>query len=99
LQPEPSARFQGISGRFAGGNGPLPSCGNRAKQQHTFATTRRFNYHVGCQESPLLAKGLKFVVLAALHELAQDGQVGEAAVQNAMKDLGINPDKPNPVIS
>jgi pyruvate dehydrogenase E1 component len=41
----------------------------------------------------------KFVVLATLYELAQDGQVGEAAVQNAMKDLGINPDKPNPVIS
>jgi pyruvate dehydrogenase E1 component len=41
----------------------------------------------------------KFVVLATLHELAQDGLVGEATVQNAMKDLGINPDKPNPVIS
>jgi len=41
----------------------------------------------------------KFIVLATLHELAQDGLVGEAAVQNAMKDLGINPDKPNPVIS
>jgi len=41
----------------------------------------------------------RFIVLATLHELAQDGQVGEAAVQNAMKDLGIHPDKPNPVIS
>ncbi len=41
----------------------------------------------------------RFVVLATLHELAQEGLVGEAAVQNAMKDLGINPDKPNPVIS
>jgi len=40
-----------------------------------------------------------FIVLAALHELAKDGLVGEATVQNAMKDLGINPDKPNPVIS
>jgi hypothetical protein len=25
--------------------------------------------------------------------------VGEATVQNAMKDLAINPEKPNPVIS
>ena len=41
----------------------------------------------------------KFVVLATLHELAQDGLVGEATVQNAIKDLGINPNKPNPVIS
>ena len=41
----------------------------------------------------------RFVVLAALHELAQEGLVGEATVQNAMKDLGINPEKPNPVIS
>ena len=39
----------------------------------------------------------RFIVLAALHELAQDGLVGEATVQNAIKDLGINPDKPNPV--
>src|SRR5258707_15209965 len=41
----------------------------------------------------------RFVVLAALHELGQEGLVGEAAVQNAIKDLGINPEKPNPVIS
>jgi len=41
----------------------------------------------------------RFVVLATLHELAQDGLVGEATVQNAMKDLAINPEKPNPVIS
>jgi pyruvate dehydrogenase complex dehydrogenase (E1) component len=39
------------------------------------------------------------VVLATLHELAQDGLVGEATVQNAIKDLGINPEKANPVIS
>jgi pyruvate dehydrogenase E1 component len=39
----------------------------------------------------------RFIVLAALHELARDGLVGEATVQNAIKDLGINPDKPNPV--
>jgi len=41
----------------------------------------------------------RFVVLATLHELAQDGLVGEATVQNAIKDLGLNPDKPNPVTS
>jgi len=41
----------------------------------------------------------RFVVLATLHELAQEGLVGEATVQNAMKDLAINPEKPNPVIS
>ena len=41
----------------------------------------------------------RFVVLATLHELAQDGLVGEATVQNAIKDLGINPEKPNPEFS
>src|SRR6266446_6998974 len=41
----------------------------------------------------------RFVVLATLHELAQEGLVGEATVQNAIKDLAINPEKPNPVIS
>jgi pyruvate dehydrogenase E1 component len=41
----------------------------------------------------------RFIVLATLHELAQDGLVGEATVQNAIKDFGINPDKPNPVTS
>jgi pyruvate dehydrogenase E1 component len=41
----------------------------------------------------------RFVVLATLHELAQEGLVGEATVQNAIKDFGINSDKPNPVTS
>jgi pyruvate dehydrogenase E1 component len=41
----------------------------------------------------------RFIALATLHELAQDGLVGEATVQNAIKDFGINPDKPNPVTS
>jgi len=41
----------------------------------------------------------RFIVIATLHELAQDGLVGEATVQNAIKELGINPDKPNPVTS
>jgi pyruvate dehydrogenase E1 component len=41
----------------------------------------------------------RFIAVATLHELAQDGLVGEATVQNAIKDLCINPDKPNPVTS
>ena len=41
----------------------------------------------------------RFIVVATLHELAQDGLVGEATVQNAIKELHINPDKPNPVTS
>jgi pyruvate dehydrogenase E1 component len=41
----------------------------------------------------------RFIAIAALHELAQDGLVGEATVQNAIKDLGINTDKPNPLTS
>ncbi len=41
----------------------------------------------------------RFITVATLHELAQDGLVGEAAVQNAIRDLAINPDKPNPVTS
>jgi pyruvate dehydrogenase E1 component len=41
----------------------------------------------------------RFIVLATLHELAQDGLVGEATVQNAIKEFAINPNKPNPVTS
>ncbi len=41
----------------------------------------------------------RFITVATLHELAQEGLVGEATVQNAIKDLSINPDKPNPVTS
>src|ERR1700735_4885199 len=41
----------------------------------------------------------RFIVLATLHELAQEGVVGEATVQNAIKDLRINAEKPNPVTS
>jgi pyruvate dehydrogenase E1 component len=41
----------------------------------------------------------RFIVVATLHELAQDGLVGEATVQNAIKELNINPEKPNPVTS
>jgi len=41
----------------------------------------------------------RFITIATLHELARDGLVGEATVQNAIKDLGINQDKPNPLTS
>jgi pyruvate dehydrogenase E1 component len=39
------------------------------------------------------------ITLAALHELHQDGKIERAVIEKAIKDLGINPDKPNPVIS
>jgi pyruvate dehydrogenase E1 component len=39
----------------------------------------------------------RFITIAVLHELAQDGLVGEATVQNAIRDLAINPEKPNPL--
>jgi pyruvate dehydrogenase E1 component len=41
----------------------------------------------------------RFIVLATLHELYQDGQLGKDVVEKAIEDLGINPEKPNPVIS
>jgi len=41
----------------------------------------------------------RFIALAALHELAQDGLLQEFVVQKAIEELGINPDKPNPVTS
>jgi pyruvate dehydrogenase E1 component len=41
----------------------------------------------------------RFIALAALHELAQDGLLQESVVQKAIEELGINPDKPNPVTS
>ena len=37
--------------------------------------------------------------LATLSELARDGKIEAAVVQKAIKDLGINPEKPNPAIS
>jgi pyruvate dehydrogenase E1 component len=41
----------------------------------------------------------KFIALATLHELSADGKLDKSIVDKAIKDLGINPDKPNPVIS
>jgi pyruvate dehydrogenase E1 component len=41
----------------------------------------------------------KHIVLATLNALVREGKVPVQTVQQAVKDLGINPDKPNPAIS
>ena len=41
----------------------------------------------------------RFITLATLHELMTDGKIDKSVVDKAMKDLGINADKSNPVIS
>jgi len=41
----------------------------------------------------------RFITLATLHELFMDGKIERSAVDKAIKELGINPDKLNPVIS
>lgn len=41
----------------------------------------------------------KFITLATLHELFSDGKIERSVLDNAVKDLGINTEKPNPVIS
>ena len=41
----------------------------------------------------------KHIVLATLTALARDKQKTQGALQQAVKDLGINPEKPNPAIS
>src|SRR6202166_5048129 len=41
----------------------------------------------------------RFIALAALHELQQDGKIEPSIVAKAIKDLGIDPEKSNPVIS
>jgi pyruvate dehydrogenase E1 component len=41
----------------------------------------------------------RFIAVAALHELAHDGQVEKSLVEKAIKELGIDPEKLNPVIS
>jgi pyruvate dehydrogenase E1 component len=41
----------------------------------------------------------KHIVVATLNALAQEGKVPVTAVQKAIKDLGINPDKVNPAIA
>lgn len=41
----------------------------------------------------------KFIALATLHELAQDGKIEASVVEKAIGELGINPEKWNPVVS
>jgi pyruvate dehydrogenase E1 component len=41
----------------------------------------------------------RFITLATLHELYTDGQLEKSILDKAITELGINPDKPNPVIS
>jgi pyruvate dehydrogenase E1 component len=38
----------------------------------------------------------RFVAIATLSELQKDGQLDGTVVAQAIKDLGVNPDKPNP---
>jgi pyruvate dehydrogenase E1 component len=39
------------------------------------------------------------IVLATLHELHLDGKIESKVLDKAIKELGINPEKPNPVVS
>jgi pyruvate dehydrogenase E1 component len=39
------------------------------------------------------------IVVATLNELARDGAIDAKVVQQAIKEFGINPEKPNPAIS
>jgi pyruvate dehydrogenase E1 component len=41
----------------------------------------------------------RFITLATLYELLQDGKIERSLVDRAIKDLGIDPEKLNPVIS
>lgn len=41
----------------------------------------------------------RFITVAALSELAAQGTIAMNIVQKAIKDLGINPEKPNPAVS
>jgi pyruvate dehydrogenase E1 component len=41
----------------------------------------------------------RFVAVATLSELLKEGQIDAKVVHQAIKDLGINPDKPNPAVS
>ena len=41
----------------------------------------------------------RYITLATLHELFTDGKIERSVVDKAIKELGINPEKANPVIS
>ena len=46
------------------------------------------------------SKSMRAVItLATLHELHLDGKIETKVLDKAIKELGINPEKPNPVIS
>ena len=41
----------------------------------------------------------RHIVLATLNDLAREGKVEAAVARKAVKDLGINPEKPDPAVS
>jgi len=41
----------------------------------------------------------RFITLATLHELFLEGKIERSVIDKAITDLGINPEKLNPVIS
>jgi pyruvate dehydrogenase E1 component len=41
----------------------------------------------------------RFIALATLHELLHDGKIESAVVEKAIKDLGIDAEKPNPLLA
>jgi pyruvate dehydrogenase E1 component len=41
----------------------------------------------------------RFIAVATLHELLTDGKIERSILDKAIRDLVINPDKPNPVVS
>ena len=41
----------------------------------------------------------KHIAVSALAALARDGALDAAVVEKAIKDLGVNPDKPDPAVS
>src|SRR5262245_16114049 len=41
----------------------------------------------------------RYVIVATLSALARDGKIAASVVQQAITDLGINPEKPNPAVS
>jgi pyruvate dehydrogenase E1 component len=41
----------------------------------------------------------RYIVVATLGDLARDGAIDVKVVEQAIKDFGINPEKPNPAIS
>ena len=41
----------------------------------------------------------RHIVLATLNDLAGEGKVEAAVARKAVKDLGINPEKPDPAVS